>query len=100
MSESTHVKMPHCWKSHVMAHFISVHSCSSITSEISDENLVSDCDSYNAGATCSLSCLNNYELDGDDIVVCEDDSRTEQIDYLWNDMNNTACIGTIKHNNW
>ena len=21
-SESTHVKMPHCWKSHVMAYFI------------------------------------------------------------------------------
>ena len=21
-SESTHVKMPHCWKSHVMAHII------------------------------------------------------------------------------
>ena len=24
-SESTLVKMPHCWKSHVMAHFISLH---------------------------------------------------------------------------
>ena len=58
---------------------------------------MADCDSYNAGATCSLSCLNNYKLDGDDIVVCEDDSRTEKIDYLWNDMNNTACIGTIKY---
>ena len=23
-SESTHVKMPHCWKSHALAHFISV----------------------------------------------------------------------------
>ena len=23
-SESTHVKMPHCWKSHVAAHMISV----------------------------------------------------------------------------
>ena len=22
-SESTHVKMPHCWKSHALAHFIS-----------------------------------------------------------------------------
>ena len=21
-SESTHVKMPHCWKTHVMAHFV------------------------------------------------------------------------------
>ena len=21
-SESNHVKMPHCWKSHVMAHFL------------------------------------------------------------------------------
>ena len=83
-----------------MAHFISVHACSSITSEITDENLVVDCDSYTAGATCSLSCLNNYKLDGDDIVMCEDDSRTEKIDYLWNDMNNTACIGTIKHYNW
>ena len=28
-------------------------------------------------------------------MVCEDDSRTKKIDYLWNDMNNTACIGTI-----
>ena len=23
LSESTHVKMPHCWKSHVLAHFLS-----------------------------------------------------------------------------
>ena len=22
LSESTHVKMPHCWKSHALAHFI------------------------------------------------------------------------------
>ena len=25
LSESTHVKMPHCWKSHVLAHMIQNH---------------------------------------------------------------------------
>ena len=25
-SESTHVKMPHCWKSHSLAHLVSIHT--------------------------------------------------------------------------
>ena len=27
LSESTLVKMPHCWKSHVAAHFCPIHNC-------------------------------------------------------------------------
>ena len=27
LSESIHVKMPHCWKSHVMAHWYLSHIC-------------------------------------------------------------------------
>ena len=29
-SESIHVKMPHCWKSHVSAHIVFVYLCSAV----------------------------------------------------------------------
>ena len=37
LSESTHVKMPHCWKSHVAAHMFSgfvIRSCSNQTAQL------------------------------------------------------------------
>ena len=33
-SESTHVKMPHCWKSHALAHFVNKQSVKDRTVKI------------------------------------------------------------------
>ena len=38
-SESTHVKMPHCWKSHVLAHIIHFHSRGHIASGAQNNRL-------------------------------------------------------------
>ena len=71
---------------------VSARSCDPVSAEITDENLMADCDSFVAGSTCSLSCKQKYALDGNDWVTCEDDPSTTEIDFVWNFVN-TSCIG-------
>ena len=73
----------------------SVRSCTNISEVIPDTNLKASCDSYTAGSTCSLSCNNNYVLDGDDLVKCEDDPTTSEIDVRWN-FDNPSCAGLVR----
>ena len=48
MSESTLVKMPHCWKSHVAAHFLmtandsDLASCDACGLEVTDTDIICD----------------------------------------------------------
>ena len=62
LSESTHVKMPHCWKSHAMAHFIN-YKTASIGSIGSVMRVYGRCNNY---APRGLYCLIRiyHELEG------------------------------------
>ena len=54
-SESTPVKMPHCWKSHVMAHIQSTDTETQASNWSSDELLL-DLE-LSPSSTCSTVCL-------------------------------------------
>ena len=51
MSESTLVKMPHCWKSHVAAHFICVVMCECLCSDVSSSRC------HGLVCSCGISSL-------------------------------------------
>ena len=46
LSESTHVKMPHCWKSHALAHISIRHGCIEPAFQTTDKSLYSNEDSF------------------------------------------------------
>ena len=59
-SESTHVKMPHCWKSHALAHIMINGAVDCVQVEISIEKSLQQSFCVTTGASISIAQMAGY----------------------------------------
>ncbi|WAR19021.1 SVEP1-like protein [Mya arenaria] len=67
----------------------SVLQCEDIGHLIKDGHVLHECDTFEIGGRCELSCDNNYVLSGPEVVTCEWTEASQTAEW---DLQDTACI--------
>ena len=70
-----------------------MYTCEDIARFINDTHLRYECDTYQLGGVCKLSCDSNlYPLIGRDSVTCKWNSQSMKPEWDWE---NTTCNGML-----